>query len=220
MKKILSKKEMSQVIDILLDTFPDAKAELDHENPFELLIATILSAQCTDIRVNKVTSKMFQKLKTPEDYIELTQDELGQIIRTCGMYNTKSKNILATCNILIDKYNSEVPGTMEELLELPGVGRKTANVVLSNAFGVPSIAVDTHVFRVSNRIGLANAKNVLETEKQLMKNIEKERWSKAHHLMIFHGRRICKARSPLCETCPVNDYCLYYKKEVKKKEVK
>ena len=220
MKKILSKKEMSQVIDILLDTFPDAKAELDHENPFELLIATILSAQCTDIRVNKVTSKMFQKLKTPEDYIKLTQDELGQIIRTCGMYNTKSKNILATCNILIDKYNSEVPGTMEELLELPGVGRKTANVVLSNAFGVPSIAVDTHVFRVSNRIGLANAKNVLETEKQLMKNIEKERWSKAHHLMIFHGRRICKARSPLCETCPVNDYCLYYKKEVKKKEVK
>ena len=213
MKSILTKKEISEVIDILLETFPDAKAELDHENPFELLIATILSAQCTDVRVNKITAEMFKELKTPEDYVELSQDELGQIIRTCGMYNTKSKNILKTCEILIDKYDSQVPATMEELLELPGVGRKTANVVLSNAFDVPSIAVDTHVFRVSNRIGMANAKNVLETEKQLMKNIEKERWSKAHHLLIFHGRRICKARSPMCDTCPVNDHCLYLKKQ-------
>lgn len=213
MKSILSKNKIDMVIDILLETFPHAKAELNHENPFELLIATILSAQCTDIRVNKITEKLFKELKSPEDYIKLSQEELGEKIRTCGMYNIKSKNILATCKILIKKYKGEVPGTMEELLELPGVGRKTANVVLSNAFNVPSIAVDTHVFRVSNRIGLVNAKDVLETEKQLMKNIEKDMWSKAHHLLIFHGRRICKARNPMCDVCPVNNYCMYYKKE-------
>lgn len=217
MKKILSKKEIKEVMDILLEVYPDAKAELDHENTFELLIATILSAQCTDVRVNKVTKDLFADLKTPEDYLRLTQEELGERIRTCGMYNTKSKNILATCKLLIEKYKGEVPGTLEELIELPGVGRKTANVVLSNAFDVPSIAVDTHVFRVSNRIGLANAKNVLATEKQLMKNIEKDMWSKGHHLLIFHGRRICKARNPNCEECPLNEICLYYKKENNKK---
>ncbi len=215
MKGILSKKKREEVIDILLKTFPDAKAELDHESTFELLIATILSAQCTDVRVNKVTRELFKELKGPEDYIKLSQEELGEKIRTCGMYNTKSKNILATCRILIEKYDGEVPATLEELTELPGVGRKTANVVLSNAFDVPSIAVDTHVFRVSNRIGLANAKNVLDTEKQLMKNIDKNMWSKAHHLIIFHGRRICKARSPMCSECPINQLCLYYKNEIK-----
>lgn len=215
MKGILSKKKREEVIEILLRTFPDAKAELDHENPFELLIATILSAQCTDVRVNKVTRELFKDFKEAEDYISLSQEELGEKIRTCGMYNTKSKNILATCKILIEKYDGEVPASLEELIELPGVGRKTANVVLSNAFDVPAIAVDTHVFRVSNRIGLANAKNVLDTEKQLMKNIDKKMWSKAHHLIIFHGRRICKARNPMCGDCPVNELCLYYKNEVK-----
>lgn len=210
MKETLTKKEIKIVIERLLKRFPDAKAELNHKNPFELLIATILSAQCTDVRVNKVTKELFEEVKTPQDYIELSQEELGERIRTCGMYNTKSKNILATCNMLIEKHNGEVPDTMEELIELPGVGRKTANVVLSNAFDLPSIAVDTHVFRVSNRIGLADAKNVLDTEKQLMKNIDKDMWSKAHHLLIFHGRRICKARNPMCEDCPVNDLCLYY----------
>ncbi len=215
MKKMLSKEKIKIVIEKLLETFPDAKAELNHENPFELLIATILSAQCTDVRVNKVTEVMFKELKTPEDYIKLSQSELGEKIRTCGMYNTKSKNILATCRILIEKHNGEVPRTMEELTELPGVGRKTANVVLSNAFDVPSIAVDTHVFRVSNRIGIADAKDVLQTELQLMENIEKSMWSKAHHLLIFHGRRICKARNPDCNICPVNEYCLYYQREKK-----
>lgn len=215
MKGVLSKKKIDTVIEILLKRFPDAKAELDHENTFELLIATILSAQCTDVRVNKVTKKLFKELKSPEDYIKLSQEELGEKIRTCGMYNTKSKNILATCHMLIDEFKGEVPGTLEELTKLPGVGRKTANVVLSNAFDVPSIAVDTHVFRVSNRIGLANAKNVLDTEKQLMENIDKYMWSKAHHLLIFHGRRICKARNPMCDDCPVNHICLYYKNQVK-----
>lgn len=215
MTKVLPKEEIKIVIDKLLERFPDAKAELDHSNPFELLIATILSAQCTDVQVNKTTKPLFEELKTPEDYLKLSEEELGKRIRSCGFYKTKSKNILATCKLLIENYNGKVPGTLEDLITLPGVGRKTANVVLSNIFDTPAIAVDTHVFRVSNRIGLAHSNNVLDTEMQLMENIEKEMWSKAHHLIIFHGRRICKARKPLCEECPVNDYCLYFKMEIK-----
>lgn len=216
MAKKLKKKEAKIVIDLLMELYPDAKAELEFTNPFELLIATILSAQCTDVQVNKTTRVLFKELKTPEDYIKLTEDELGSRIKSCGFYNTKSRNILAACNILVDKYNGKVPENIEELMELPGVGRKTANVVVSNAFGTPAIAVDTHVFRVSNRIGLADSDNVLETEKDLMNNIDKSMWSKAHHLLIFHGRRICKARKPLCQKCPLTDYCIYYKEEVNK----
>ncbi|CCQ95253.1 endonuclease III DNA glycosylase/apyrimidinic (AP) lyase [[Clostridium] ultunense Esp] len=216
MKKILTKEEIKEVIDILMELYPDAKAELNYSNPFELLVATILSAQCTDVQVNKTTEKLFKEFKTPEDYLKLTEEELGQKIRSCGFYKTKSKNILATCRLLIEKFNGEVPGTLEELITLPGVGRKTANVVLSNAFSKPAIAVGTHVFRVSNRIGLADSKNVLDTEKDLMDNIDKEMWSKAHHLLIFHGRRICKARRPLCDKCPLTDYCFYYREEVNK----
>lgn len=212
---MLSKDEIKIVIDKLLEIFPDAKAELDYTNPFELLIATILSAQCTDIQVNKTTAILFKELKSPEDYIRLSEEELGEKIHSCGFYKTKSKNILSTCKILIENYDSQVPSTLEELTTLPGVGRKTANVVLSNVFDTPAIAVDTHVFRVANRIGLANSTNVLDTEKDLMDNIEREMWSKAHHLLIFHGRRICKARKPLCDVCPVADYCFYYKTEIK-----
>lgn len=211
MKKVLSKKDIKAVIDILLEDFPDAKAELNHTNPFELLVATILSAQCTDVRVNKVTDVMFKELKTPYDYVKLTEEELGERIRTCGFYNTKSRNILGTCHILINKYGGQVPETIEELMELPGVGRKTANVVASNAFGLPAIAVDTHVFRVSNRIGLVSGDDVWDVEQQLMKNIDKDMWTKAHHLIIFQGRRVCKARTPLCGQCSLNEYCLYYK---------
>ena len=214
MEKVLSKEEMDEVIGILLKTYPDATVELEHSSTFELLIATILSAQCTDVRVNKITRELFKDYNTPEDFIQLTEEELGEKIKSCGFYKVKSKNILATSRIILEEFNGEVPSTMEELITLPGVGRKTANVVLSNAFGVPAIAVDTHVFRVSNRIGLACSKNVLDTEKDLMNNIEKNMWSKAHHLLIFHGRRICKARKPLCEKCPVKDYCLYYKELV------
>jgi endonuclease-3 len=214
MEKVLSKEEMDEVIGILLKTYPDATVELEHSSTFELLIATILSAQCTDVRVNKITRELFKDYNTPEDFIQLTEEELGEKIKSCGFYKVKSKNILATSRIILEEFNGEVPSTMEELITLPGVGRKTANVVLSNAFGVPAIAVDTHVFRVSNRIGLAGSKNVLDTEKDLMNNIEKNMWSKAHHLLIFHGRRICKARKPLCEKCPVKDYCLYYKELV------
>jgi endonuclease-3 len=208
---MLAKEEIKEVIDILMNLYPDAKAELNFSNPFELLIATILSAQCTDVQVNKTTEKLFKDYKTPKDYLTLTEEELGEKIRSCGFYKTKSKNILGTCRLLIENFNGEIPDTLEELTTLPGVGRKTANVVLSNAFSKPAIAVDTHVFRVSNRIGLADSANVLDTEKDLMENIDKEMWSKAHHLLIFHGRRICKARKPLCEKCPLTDYCFYFK---------
>ena len=216
MKKMLTKEEIKKVIHILLELYPDARAELNFSNSFELLIATILSAQCTDVQVNKTTEKLCKKYKTPEDYLRLTEEELGEEIRSCGFYKTKSKNILSTCKLLIEEFQGEIPNTLEELTTLPGVGRKTANVVLSNAFGKPAIAVDTHVFRVSNRIGLADSKNVLDTEKDLMLNIDKNMWSKAHHLLIFHGRRICKARRPLCEKCPLIDYCFYFKKEINK----
>lgn len=212
MARKLKKKEVKEVIDILLDLYPDAKAELNFTNPFELLIATIMSAQTTDVQVNKVTAELFKEFKTPEDYLKLSADQLGEKIRTIGFYNNKSRNILATCKLLVEKYNSKVPEDRDELMTLPGVGRKTANVVVSNAFGTPAIAVDTHVFRVSNRIGLANSDNVDDTEKDLMGIIDKTMWSKAHHLLIFHGRRICKARKPLCEECPLTEYCHYYKK--------
>lgn len=213
MKKMLSKKEIDRVIDILLEEYPDAKAELDHTNPFELLVATILSAQCTDVRVNKITKTLFARAKTPQDYIDLGSKEVGKIIYSCGFYKVKSENIVKTSEILIEKFDNKVPETIEELMTLPGVGRKTANVVASNAFGIPAIAVDTHVFRVSNRIGLAASKNVENTEKDLMENIDKDMWTKGHHLLIFHGRRVCKARSPLCEQCRVNSYCQYYNKD-------
>ncbi|NLV75906.1 MAG: endonuclease III [Tissierellia bacterium] len=216
MKKMLTKEEIKEVINILMDLYPDAKSELNYSNSFELLIATILSAQCTDVQVNKTTKELFKEYKTPEDFLTLTEEELGEKIRSCGFYKTKSKNILATCELLIKNYGGKVPDTLEELMTLPGVGRKTANVVLSNVFGVPAIAVDTHVFRVSNRIGLADSSNVLDTEKDLMDNIDKDMWAKAHHLLIFHGRRICKARKPLCHKCPLTDYCFYYKEVINK----
>lgn len=213
MEKMLSKKEIDEVLGVLLEEYPDAEAELDHTNPFELLIATILSAQCTDVRVNKITKTLFKKAKTPQDYIDLGQKEIGKIIYSCGFYRVKSENIVKTSKILRDEYDNQVPETIEELMTLPGVGKKTANVVASNAFGVPAIAVDTHVFRVSNRIGLAASSNVENTEKDLMENIDRDMWTKGHHLLIFHGRRVCKARSPLCEECRVSSYCRYYKED-------
>ncbi len=199
------------VIRILELDYPDAKAELDFTNPFELLIATILSQQCTDVRVNKTTEILFEKLKTPKDYLAFGEENLKEIIRPCGFYNTKAMSILNTCSILVNEYDSKVPETMKELIKMPGVGRKTANVVMSNCFGVDAIAVDTHVFRVSNRIGIVKSKDVYEVEKALMKKIDKNMWTKAHHILIFHGRRTCKAQKPKCEICSIKDYCNYYK---------
>ncbi|WP_409227876.1 endonuclease III [Gudongella sp. SC589] len=210
MRKRLTKKEKLQVLDILEELYPNARAELNFRNPFELLIATILSAQCTDVRVNKVTEKMFVELKAPMDYIALGEEALEGKIRSCGLSKSKSKNIIGACEKIVSLYDGKVPGTIEDLMTLPGVGRKTANVVASNAFGIPAIAVDTHVFRVSNRIGLAASKNVEGTEEDLMKAIPKDRWTRAHHQLIFHGRRVCKARKPICEECQISACCLYY----------
>lgn len=209
--KMLTKKEIEQVLKKLYHMYPEATSELNYRTPFELLISTILAAQCTDVRVNQVTSTLYKQYNTPEAFLTLTEEALGEKIRSCGFYKSKARNILHTCKILVEKYGGRVPDTREELMALPGVGRKTANVVISNAFGKAAIAVDTHVFRVSNRIGLAHSDNVDETERQLMQNIPEEQWSDAHHWLIYHGRRICKARKPLCEKCPLTEECLYYR---------
>lgn len=206
----MNKKIIKKVIETLSRTYPEAKCELDFKSPYELLVATILSAQCTDKRVNKVTSELFKEYNTPEKIIELSQEELGEKIKSCGFYNNKSKNILGATQKILEKFKGKVPKTMEELMSLPGVGRKTANVVLSNAFGVPAIAVDTHVFRVSNRTGIAKGKNPDEVEMELMKNIDKDMWSITHHYLIWHGRYTCKSRKPQCEECPIAPYCEYF----------
>ena len=210
MKDILTHEEADKCLDILEETYPDAHCELDHKSPFELLVATILSAQCTDIRVNKVTSEMFKKYNKPEDFANMDINKLEGLIKECGLFRNKAKNIKASSSVILENYNGEVPNTISELMKLPGVGKKTANVVASTAFGVPAIAVDTHVFRVSNRIGFVHEKNVLDTEKALQNKIDKSRWTKAHHLFIFHGRRCCTARNPKCESCTINKICRYY----------
>lgn len=199
----------AQMIERLKQTYPDAACELNHTSAYELLVATILSAQSTDKRVNIVTGELFQKYNTPQEIVRLGEVELGQRIKTIGFYNTKSKNIIAMSRMLLEEYGGEVPGTMEELLRLPGVGRKTANVVLSNVFGVPAFAVDTHVFRLSHRLGLSKGKTPDEVEQDLMKKIPKKDWTLMHHLLIFHGRRTCKAQRPLCSECTIEDLCKY-----------
>ncbi|WP_101772447.1 endonuclease III [Peptostreptococcus faecalis] len=213
-----TKKEVVQILDLLSEIHPDAHCELVHSSPFELLIATILSAQCTDVRVNIVTEAMFKKYNTPDDFKNLSIEDIENMIKTCGLYKSKAKKIKETSIILSNKYEGEVPDSLEELVTLPGVGRKTAGVVLSNAFGVPAIAVDTHVFRVSNRIGIVKESTPEKTEFALMKAIPKDRWTNSHHLLIFHGRRICKARKPDCDSCNVTDYCNYYKTDIQNKK--
>ncbi len=213
------KKRTKAILDILKEDYPDAKCELNHESPFQLLVATILSAQTTDKKVNEVTETLFRDYPDLDSFLTLSVEELEERIKQIGLYRSKAKNLIMMCNQLKEKFNGEVPKTMEELTSLAGAGRKTANVVLSNAFGVPSIAVDTHVFRVSNRLGMADSDNVLEVEKQLQKELPKREWSLTHHLLIFHGRRCCIARNPKCEICNLTQYCKYYK-DVKKKEIK
>lgn len=199
----------TEILERLSQMYPDAKCALNHNDAFELLVATVLSAQCTDARVNIVTGRMFPMYNKPEHFAALTVDEIGEMIKDCGLWQNKAKNIQALSRIVLEKNGGEVPSTMDDLVQLPGVGRKTANVVLSNAFGVPAIAVDTHVFRVSNRLGLANASTVDETEQQLMRRIPRELWSPAHHWLIHHGRQICDARKPKCSECPLLDLCKF-----------
>ena len=206
------------ILDELKRLYPDAKCELNHETPFQLLVATILSAQTTDKKVNEVTESLFRDYPDVDALLTLSINELEERIKQIGLYRSKAKNILIMCNQLKTKFNGEVPKTMDEITSLAGAGRKTANVVLSNAFGVPSIAVDTHVFRVSNRLGLADSDNVLEVEKQLQAELPKKEWSLAHHLLIFHGRRCCIARNPRCSECSLTNRCVYFKEQKSKKK--
>lgn len=194
------------VLETLREMYPDARPELNFRNPYETLVAVMLSAQCTDKQVNKVTPALFERYPTAESMAAASVDDVYPMVKSCG-FKTKASNIVEACRLIMLRHGGEVPGTMEALTALPGVGQKTANVVLANAFGVPTIAVDTHVFRVSNRIGLADAKNVEETERQLQKAIPKKDWVAAHHWLIFHGRRVCHARNPACASCALQPLC-------------
>ena len=208
--------KMRHILDTIAEMYPDAHCELNHDNPFELTIAVLLSAQCTDETVNKVTATLFKKYKSPEDYLSVPLEELENDIRRIGLFRNKAANIQKLCRILLDRHGGEVPREHAELTELPGVGRKTANVVVSNAFGVPAIAVDTHVERVSKRLGIAKADDsVLEVEKKLMKLVPREEWTLTHHRLIFFGRYHCKAQNPQCAVCPLMDVCPEGKKRMK-----
>lgn len=202
-------KETLELLEVLEREYADAVCALNFSTPFELLVSTILSAQCTDKQVNKITEKLFKQFACPEDFASLTPEELEPHIMSCGFYKNKARNIVLTSRALLDRFGGEVPRTMEELASLPGVGRKTANVVLSNAFGQDAIAVDTHVFRVTNRLGLVRAKTPEETEHQLMERLPQGKWSQAHHWLIWHGRQVCHARKPECARCPVSVWCEY-----------
>jgi endonuclease-3 len=201
--------------------FPDAHCELNHSNAFELTVAVLLSAQCTDETVNKVTADLFQKYTSPADYLAVPLEELEQDIRRIGLYRNKAKHIQNMCRILIEQYGGDVPQEHDQLVTLPGVGRKTANVVVSNAFGVPAIAVDTHVERVSKRLGLAGwDDSVLEVEKKLMKRVPRDEWTLTHHRIIFFGRYHCKAQNPGCHICPLLDVCREGKKRMKTSQIR
>ncbi|ACK93420.1 MULTISPECIES: endonuclease III [Bacillus] len=215
---MLNKTQIRYCLDTMADMYPEAHCELVHDNPFELVIAVALSAQCTDVLVNKVTRNLFQKYKTPEDYLSVSLEELQQDIRSIGLYRNKAKNIQKLCRMLLDDYNGEVPSDRDELTKLPGVGRKTANVVVSVAFGIPAIAVDTHVERVSKRLAICRWKDsVLEVEKTLMKKVPMDEWGVTHHRMIFFGRYHCKAQRPQCEECRLLEVCREGKKRMKVK---
>ena len=211
----MKKKDIEKIFYYLNSQNNSPKTELSYSSPYTLLIAVILSAQSTDKSVNKVTSKLFKVVSSPREMIDLGENKLKNLIKTIGLFNTKAKNIILTSQILVENFNSEVPKTRDKLESLPGVGRKTANVVLNEAFGFPTIAVDTHIFRLSNRIGLSKGKNPLEVELDLEKNIP-EKWKKhAHHWLILHGRYVCKSRKPLCWDCKIKNECKYYKSTIK-----
>ena len=206
--KSQKKERTEQLIKLLKRAHPDAHCALNHSNAFELLIATILSAQCTDERVNIVTADLFRKYRKPADYLKVPETELQQDIRTTGFFRNKTRSIQGACKMLVEEFDGEVPKTMEELLQLPGVARKTANVVLGVAYGVAAgIVVDTHVTRVARRLGLTKQADAVKIENDLIALVPKKDWIIFSHLLIFHGRRICKARRPLCEECPLEKLC-------------
>ncbi|MGN0732745.1 MAG: endonuclease III [Emergencia sp.] len=203
----MKKEIINKILDILEETYPEAECALDHDNVFQLIVAVALSAQTTDVSVNKVTPGLFAVYPTAEALAEADPEDVAGYIRRIGMYKTKSRNIVNMARMLVERFGGQVPEDYDSLVSLPGVGRKTANVVLSVGFGHQRIAVDTHVFRVANKIGFVHEKDVLKTELALMEVIPEERWSKTHHSLIFHGRNCCVARKPRCGECPVKTYC-------------
>ena len=203
----MNKLKRSHIFYVLKEKTPSPTTELIYKTPFELLISVILSAQATDISVNKATKRLFAVANTPEDIISLGHNNLKKHIKTIGLYNNKAKNIIDTCKTLVEKHNGKVPNTRESLENLSGVGRKTANVILNTVFGEPTIAVDTHIFRVSNRTGIATGRNVIEVENKLLRHVPDEFKKDAHHLLILHGRYTCTARNPKCEICIIYDDC-------------
>lgn len=215
---MLTKKQWEYCLEQFGEMFPEAHCELVHANPFELLIATLLSAQCTDVLVNRVTADLFKKYKTPEDYLAVDVAELENDIRSIGLYRNKAKNIRKLSQVLIDEYGGIVPGNRDILMTFPGVGRKTANVVVSNAFGIPAMAVDTHVERVAKRLGMNRWKDSpLAVEEKIMRWTPREQWTDTHHRIIFFGRYHCKAQSPNCPECPLLDLCREGKKRMKER---
>lgn len=206
---MLTEDKVKEVLDILEKTYPDAECALHHKNVFQLIVAVALSAQTTDKSVNQVTPALFEKYPDAESLAAADVSEVSEYIKRIGMYKTKAKNIVGMARKLVSDYGGQVPEDYDALVSLPGVGRKTANVVLSVGFGQQRIAVDTHVFRVANRIGLVHEKDVLKTELSLMDSIPEERWSRTHHSLIFHGRQCCDARKPKCDDCPINTFCEY-----------
>ena len=203
----IPKSRINKILQILRSTYPDVKTALRHQNPLEMLIATILSAQCTDVRVNEVTKTLFKKLRTAQDYADIPLAELEEMIRPTGFFRNKAKSIKGCCRGLVEKHGGKVPDNMEALTQLPGIGRKTANVVLGSAFGIPGIVVDTHVKRVSQRIGLTKEKDPVKIEFELMELIPKKDWIDFSHEIIWHGRRLCQARKPKCPQCPLRELC-------------
>ena len=207
----MKKDDAIKIIEILKNTYPDAKCSLDFTTPFEMLVAVILSAQCTDERVNKTTPNIFSKYSTPEDFVKMPLETLEELVHPCGFYKNKAKNIKLTAQKIVDEFGGEVPDTMDELLSLPGVGRKTANVVMLEAFNKPQgIAVDTHCKRLANRIGFSDEETPEKIEQDLLSLFPYEYLKDINHVLIYHGRAICTARSPKCEKCPIKDYCRFY----------
>lgn len=205
-----------KILDTLAKDFPNAKSELNFHSPFQLLVAVILSAQCTDKRVNLVTPRLFEVAPDVKTLAQLPQEQIEEIIHSCGFYHSKATYLKQMSQDIVNRFGGEVPNNIDDLRTLAGVGRKTANVVYAVGFGGQAIAVDTHVFRVSNRLGIANAKNVLDTEKQLMQAIPREQWADSHHYLLLHGRYVCKAQNPQCQRCSVKDFCKHYKENVGK----
>lgn len=204
-----NRERVQEILKRFRETYPRARCTLDFTNPLELLVATILAAQCTDERVNIVTKSLFKKYKTAQDYVDAPQAELEKAVQSCGFFRQKSKSIKKTCATLIERFNGQVPGDMDSLLQLNGVGRKTANVILGECFNTPGIIVDTHCKRVAARLGLTKHEDPAKIEQDLMKIVPQQDWTLFSHYLVFHGRTTCQARKPNCEQCPVNDLCAY-----------